>query len=89
MRQVTDGGQPYFFPMGSPFFVFDLTGHMNVISLSDLRKFHICLSFFPYSLDQTFSFSQNHKCDVTHITDAVHCSFQNNRCSFLCFQQIF
>ncbi len=33
VREVTDSGQPYFFPMGSPFFVFDLTGHTDVISL--------------------------------------------------------
>ena len=86
---MTDGGQPYFFPMGSTLFVFDLTGHMDVISLSDLRKFHICLSFFPYGLDQSFPFSQNHKCDFTHITDTMYRTFQDDLCSFLCFQQIF
>ena len=86
---MTASGQPYFFPMGSPFFVFDLTGHTDVISLSDLRKLHICLSFFPYSLDQTFSFSQNYKSNLTHIADAVYRAFQDDRGSFFCFEQIF
>ena len=53
----------------------------------DLMRKHGITDFF--FLDQSFPFSQNHKCDFTHITDAVHCPFQNNRCSFLCFQQIF
>ena len=66
----------------SSFFLMKSSCEADTHCLFQIMNGNICLIVLIYGLKKSLFFSKYHKCHITHITDAVYCSFH---CCFLVF----